>query len=72
MDGYQATAAIREREIRKGLHLPIVAMTAHALNRDRERCLAAGMDAYLSKPIQTEKLFELVERVASGLLVNQT
>ncbi|HEY3938546.1 MAG TPA: response regulator, partial [Bryobacteraceae bacterium] len=71
MDGYQATAAIRDRELRTGVHVPIVAMTAHALDRDRERCLAAGMDAYLSKPIQTDKLFELVERVATGLLVSQ-
>ena len=65
MDGYQATAAIRERESRTGAHLPIVAMTAHALDRDRERCLAAGMDAYLTKPIQIDKLFELIERVAT-------
>jgi PAS domain S-box-containing protein len=72
MDGYQATAAIRERESRMGGHLPIVAMTAHALDRDRERCLAAGMDAYLTKPIQIEKLFDLIEQVAStGLLVGR-
>jgi len=67
MDGYQTTAAIRHREKSTNSHLPIVAMTAHALDRDRERCLAAGMDAYLSKPIQTGKLYELVDRMASGL-----
>jgi CheY-like chemotaxis protein len=67
MDGYQTTAAIRHKEKSTGAHLPIVAMTAHALDRDRERCLAAGMDAYLSKPIQTDKLYELVDRMASGL-----
>lgn len=73
MDGYQTTAAIRERESHHGAHLPIVAMTAHALDRDRERCLAAGMDAYLTKPIQIDKLFELIERVATtGLAVAQT
>ena len=70
MDGYQATGAIREHESRAGGHLPIVAMTAHALDRDRERCLAAGMDAYLTKPIQLDKLFEMLERVATtGLAV---
>ena len=70
MDGYQATGAIRERESRLGGHLPIVAMTAHALDRDRERCLAAGMDSYLTKPIQLDKLFDLLERVATtGLVV---
>ena len=70
MDGYQATAAIREHESRAGGHLPIVAMTAHALDRDRERCLAAGMDAYLTKPIQLDKLYEMLERVATtGLAI---
>ena len=69
MDGYQATAAIRERESRAGGHLPIVAMTAHALDRDKERCLAAGMDSYLTKPIQLDKLFDLLERVATTGLV---
>ncbi|HSU52659.1 MAG TPA: response regulator, partial [Candidatus Dormibacteraeota bacterium] len=61
MDGYQATAAIRAQEVRRGTHIPIIAMTAHALDRDRERCLAAGMDGYLNKPIQTGKLYELIE-----------
>jgi len=65
MDGYQATGAIREYESHNGGHLPIVAMTAHALDRDRERCLAAGMDAYLTKPIQLDKLYEMLERVAT-------
>jgi PAS domain S-box-containing protein len=70
MDGYQATAAIRDYEHRHGGHLPVVAMTAHALDRDRERCLAAGMDAYLTKPIQLEKLYEMLDRVATtGLAV---
>jgi signal transduction histidine kinase/CheY-like chemotaxis protein len=69
MDGYQATAAIREHESQAGGHLPIVAMTAHALDRDRERCLAAGMDSYLTKPIQLDKLFDLLDRVATTGLV---
>jgi PAS domain S-box-containing protein len=61
MGGFEATAAIRDRERETGQHLRIVAMTAHAMNGDRERCLAAGMDGYLSKPIDSKLLFESVE-----------
>ena len=67
MDGYQATAAIRELEKVRGGRLPIVAMTAHALDRDRERCLTAGMDAYLTKPIRMERLRDVLERVSAGM-----
>jgi CheY-like chemotaxis protein len=56
VDGFQATAAIREREKTSGSHLPIVALTAHALKGDKERCLENGMDAYLSKPIRAQDL----------------
>ena len=63
MDGFEATAAIRERERTAGKHTPIVAMTAHALKGDEERCLAAGMDAYISKPIRTNELFASIERL---------
>jgi two-component system, sensor histidine kinase and response regulator len=62
MNGFECTALIRERERRTGSHLPIIAMTAHAMKGDEARCLAAGMDAYLSKPIQPDELFEVVER----------
>lgn len=58
MDGLQATAAIRERELSNGKRLPILAVTAHAMAGYRESCLSAGMDGYLSKPIRTEELFE--------------
>jgi two-component system sensor histidine kinase/response regulator len=56
MDGFAATAAIREREKITGKHLPIVALTAHAMEGDRERFLDAGMDGYLSKPIRAKEL----------------
>jgi two-component system, sensor histidine kinase and response regulator len=61
MDGYAATAAIRATEGATGTHIPIVAMTAHAMKGDREKCLEAGMDGYVSKPLQARKLFEAVE-----------
>jgi two-component system sensor histidine kinase/response regulator len=61
MGGFEATAAIRAREAEEGGHLRIVAMTAHALKGDRERCLAAGMDGYLAKPIDRAELIETVE-----------
>ncbi len=61
MDGFEATAAIRARENGTGSHLPVIAMTAHAMAGDRERCLAAGMDGYVSKPIQPQELFEAIE-----------
>ncbi|MDR3620676.1 MAG: PAS domain S-box protein [Paludisphaera borealis] len=61
MDGFETTAAIRAREAGTGVRIPIVAMTAHAMKGDRDRCLAAGMDAYVSKPIQSHELFEVLE-----------
>ena len=61
MDGFEATAAIRDRERGSGGHVRIVAMTARAMKGDRERCLAAGMDGYLSKPVDPKTLFAAVE-----------
>ena len=63
MDGLAATAAIRERERSTGRHVPIVALTAHAMKGDRERCLAAGMDNYVSKPLRADELFETLARL---------
>jgi CheY-like chemotaxis protein len=63
MDGFQATAAIRKLELRQGKHTPIIAMTAHALPGDRERCLEARMDGYIAKPVHVDDLFREIERV---------
>ena len=65
MDGLEATALIRQRERDRGCRIPIVAMTAHAMTGDRDRCLAAGMDAYVSKPIDPKQLIEALEQVSS-------
>ena len=68
MGGLEATRAIRRRErdqpCPSGSHIPIVAMTASAMKGDRERCLAAGMDGYVSKPIRHNEIFDVLETVA--------
>jgi CheY-like chemotaxis protein len=56
MDGFEATARLREREMTTGVHVPVIAMTAHAMQGDRERCLDSGMDDYLSKPLNAEEM----------------
>jgi PAS domain S-box-containing protein len=61
MDGFEATAAIREREKLSGSHVPILAMTAHAMQEDRDRCLAAGMDGYIAKPISVQDLIRTIQ-----------
>jgi signal transduction histidine kinase/ActR/RegA family two-component response regulator len=62
MDGFQATKAIRSREKQSGAHIPIIAITGFAMKGDRQRCLDAGMDSYISKPLRSKELFEVVEQ----------
>ena len=79
MDGLEATEKIRASEQHSGTHIPIVAMTAHALKGDRQRCLGAGMDNYVAKPIRAEELFQTIDAIfsdrkrnsAAGLAVSQ-
>jgi len=67
MDGFDATHMIRKLEKISGKHVPIVAMTAHAMKGDRAQCLQAGMDGYVSKPINQGELFETLEGFAGGI-----
>jgi len=62
MDGFETTGGIRSQEKVSGAHIPIIAMTAHTMKGDRERCLEAGMDGYISKPIHPQELFEAIEK----------
>ncbi|QDU94439.1 response regulator [Lignipirellula cremea] len=72
MDGFQATEAIRQMSRRDKASIPIVAMTAHAMQGDRERCLAAGMDGYISKPLNAQHLLETVESFGRRLRSDPT
>jgi CheY-like chemotaxis protein len=65
MDGFEATAAIRRIQHSAGVRTPIIAMTAHAMAEDRERCLRAGMDGYVAKPFNAQTLIEAFEMVLS-------
>jgi two-component system, sensor histidine kinase and response regulator len=67
MTGLEAVAAIREQEHATGAHIPIIATTAHAMDGDRQRCLDAGMDRYLAKPIRARELLKSIENLMSGL-----
>src|SRR6185295_12745372 len=72
MSGYEATIAIRTEEQTTGRHQRIIAMTAHAMNGDRERCVNVGMDGYLSKPLEPQLLFAGVEEAAEPVVVKRT
>jgi CheY-like chemotaxis protein len=69
LSGFEATAAIRNKEAGTGKHIPIVAMTAHAMKGDRERCLAAGMDAYIPKPIRASELYDVLRGINPSVSV---
>jgi len=66
LDGFEATRVIREKEKGSERHIPIIAMTAHAMKGDRERCLEAGMDDYIPKPIQPKDMFEVIDKWANS------
>ena len=67
MDGFEATKLIREEEKASGSHIPIIALTAHAMQGDEERCFACGMDGYVTKPIKLGELFSVMEKVVPGI-----
>jgi two-component system sensor histidine kinase/response regulator len=67
MDGFEATRRIRENEKASGTRVPIIALTALAMQGDRDRCIACGMDGYVSKPIKLEELFTVIEEVLPGI-----
>jgi CheY-like chemotaxis protein len=66
MDGFEATSLIRAREALTGLRTPIIALTAHAMKGDEKRCLEAGMDGYVSKPVQLQDLYSALARACNG------
>ena len=72
MDGLEATTAIRQAESRTGKHIPIVAMTAHAMKGDREKCLSAGMDGYLSKPVRIDELKRVMSEIENTQNMRQS
>ena len=65
MDGLQATTAIRAMEAQRGLHTPVIALTAHAMSSDHEALLSAGMDAYVAKPVSVKHLFAVLRALAT-------
>jgi two-component system sensor histidine kinase/response regulator len=71
MDGFEATPIIREKEKASGGHIPIIAMTAHAMKGDRERCFEVGMDGYIAKPIRAKDLYETIESTAAKVWESQ-
>jgi CheY-like chemotaxis protein len=69
MDGFEATSQIRNKGLEDGKYVPIIALTAGALHTEREKCLQVGMDHFLTKPIDKEKLLEIMERVLKSIRI---
>jgi CheY-like chemotaxis protein len=67
IDGFDATRVIREKERKSGGHIPIMAITAHSAKKDEERCLATGMDAYISKPIDLRRCLGMIEQLTTAV-----
>jgi CheY-like chemotaxis protein len=65
LDGLEATRRIREMEKKTGAHMPILAMTANAMQGDRDECLSAGMDGYLAKPVESKQLLRAIEELVA-------
>ncbi len=72
MNGFEATGIIRQKELITGDHIPIIALTAHAMMGDKERCIEAGMDDYLSKPIRSEELFHMIENLLGTAVASKS
>ena len=66
LDGLTVATIIRQREQQTGTHMPIIAMTAHAMDGDREQCIEAGMDGYVSKPFRAAELFAAIEQLIAS------
>ena len=71
MDGFEAARLIRQRDETSGVHTPIIAVTAHAMEGDRERCLRAGMDGYISKPIDSAELYRAIHEVGAAPMASE-
>src|SRR5262249_37446869 len=72
LDGFQVVRAIRDRELAAGAHLPVIALTARSREEDRERCLAAGMDDFLTKPVPSARLYATTDRLMSAHEASRT
>jgi len=70
VDGFEATRQIRKMEEISGIRIPIIAMTAHAMKGDKEKCLESGMDYYITKPVDSKELIELIQKIIKFRLIS--